>query len=110
MAASFQVTRLQYLNALMASRIQNSPQSPEAVDLKIIPSSQTKLLNDKNAAAGGPFHLWGKRLGPSPDLTTVWLLAAPRADGGSLCPRELAASSGTEEGSEKGRAKGWWAP
>ncbi|KAM3830581.1 metal transporter CNNM3 isoform 1-T5 [Vipera latastei] len=46
------VTRLQYLNALMASRIQNSPQSPEAVDLKIIPSSQTKLLNDKNAAAG----------------------------------------------------------
>ncbi|KAG8141252.1 hypothetical protein E2320_006890 [Naja naja] len=46
------VTRLQYLNALMASRIQNSPQSPEAVDLKIIPSSQTKLLNDKNAATG----------------------------------------------------------
>lgn len=46
------VTRLQYLNALMASRIQNSPQSPEAVELKIIPNSQTKLLNDKNAATG----------------------------------------------------------
>uniref|UniRef100_A0A8C5SMM6 Metal transporter n=1 Tax=Laticauda laticaudata TaxID=8630 RepID=A0A8C5SMM6_LATLA len=49
------VTRLQYLNALMASRIQNSPQSPEAVDLKIIPSSQTKLLNDKNAATAFSF-------------------------------------------------------
>ncbi|XP_042330484.1 metal transporter CNNM3 [Sceloporus undulatus] len=46
------VTRLQYLNALMASRIQNSPQSPDNIELKIIPSSQTKLLNDKNAAAG----------------------------------------------------------
>ncbi|XP_034974751.2 metal transporter CNNM3 isoform X1 [Zootoca vivipara] len=46
------VTRLQYLNALMASRIQNSPQSPDTVELKIIPSSQTKLLNDKNATPG----------------------------------------------------------
>ncbi|XP_054853573.1 metal transporter CNNM3 isoform X2 [Eublepharis macularius] len=46
------VTRLQYLNALMASRIQNSPQSPDAIELKIVPSSQTKLLNDRNAAAG----------------------------------------------------------
>uniref|UniRef100_A0ABM5EPX5 Metal transporter n=1 Tax=Pogona vitticeps TaxID=103695 RepID=A0ABM5EPX5_9SAUR len=46
------VTRLQYLNALMASRIQNSPQSPENIELKVVPSSQTKLLNDKNAAAG----------------------------------------------------------
>ncbi|KAJ7305237.1 hypothetical protein JRQ81_011149 [Phrynocephalus forsythii] len=46
------VTRLQYLNALLASRIQNSPQSPENIELKIMPSSQTKLLNDKNAAAG----------------------------------------------------------
>ncbi|XP_048369244.1 metal transporter CNNM3 isoform X2 [Sphaerodactylus townsendi] len=46
------VTRLQYLNALMASRIQNSPQSPDAIELKIVPSSQTKLLNDKNAATG----------------------------------------------------------
>nr|XP_060643173.1 metal transporter CNNM3 [Anolis sagrei ordinatus] len=46
------VTRLQYLNALMASRIQNSPQSPDNIELKIMPSSQTKLLNDKNAATG----------------------------------------------------------
>lgn len=50
--SSIQVTRLQYLNALMASRIQNSPQSPDAIELKLVPSSQTKLLNDKNAAAG----------------------------------------------------------
>ncbi|XP_072489899.1 metal transporter CNNM3 isoform X2 [Notamacropus eugenii] len=47
------VTRLQYLNALMASRAQNSPQSPENLDLRIVPNSQTKLLNDKIAAAAG---------------------------------------------------------
>uniref|UniRef100_F6YUW9 Metal transporter n=1 Tax=Monodelphis domestica TaxID=13616 RepID=F6YUW9_MONDO len=47
------VTRLQYLNALMASRAQNSPQSPENIDLLIVPNSQTKLLNDKIAAAAG---------------------------------------------------------
>nr|XP_020635871.1 metal transporter CNNM3-like [Pogona vitticeps] len=51
------VTRLQYLNALMASRIQNSPQSPENIELKVVPSSQTKLLNDKNAAAAFPLNL-----------------------------------------------------
>uniref|UniRef100_A0A670Z4F8 Metal transporter n=1 Tax=Pseudonaja textilis TaxID=8673 RepID=A0A670Z4F8_PSETE len=60
------VTRLQYLNALMASRIQNSPQSPEAVDLKIIPSSQTKLLNDKNAATGKPLPRPGRAVGTVP--------------------------------------------
>uniref|UniRef100_A0A670Z8A0 Metal transporter n=1 Tax=Pseudonaja textilis TaxID=8673 RepID=A0A670Z8A0_PSETE len=60
------VTRLQYLNALMASRIQNSPQSPEAVDLKIIPSSQTKLLNDKNAATGKPLPRPGRAVGTQP--------------------------------------------
>ncbi|CAM4703766.1 metal transporter CNNM3 [Caretta caretta] len=42
------VTRLQYLNALMASRIQPSPQSPDSVELKIVPNSQTKLLDDRN--------------------------------------------------------------
>uniref|UniRef100_A0A8D2JI30 Metal transporter n=1 Tax=Varanus komodoensis TaxID=61221 RepID=A0A8D2JI30_VARKO len=46
------VTRLQYLNALMASRIQNSPQSPDTIELKVVPSSQTKLLNDRNATPG----------------------------------------------------------
>ncbi|XP_017344986.1 metal transporter CNNM3 isoform X3 [Ictalurus punctatus] len=39
------VTRLQYLNALMASRVSQSPGPPE---IKILPNSQTKLLNEKN--------------------------------------------------------------
>ncbi|XP_059395999.1 metal transporter CNNM3-like isoform X3 [Carassius carassius] len=39
------VTRLQYLNALMASRVAQSPEPPE---IKILPNSQTKLLNEKN--------------------------------------------------------------
>ncbi|XP_041666436.1 metal transporter CNNM3 isoform X2 [Cheilinus undulatus] len=39
------VTRLQYLNALMASRVDQSPDPPE---IKILPNSQTKLLNDRN--------------------------------------------------------------
>uniref|UniRef100_A0A4X2JYU5 Metal transporter n=1 Tax=Vombatus ursinus TaxID=29139 RepID=A0A4X2JYU5_VOMUR len=47
------VTRLQYLNALMASRAQNSPQSPENLDLRIVPNSQTKLLHSKIVAAAG---------------------------------------------------------
>ncbi|KAH1177910.1 hypothetical protein KIL84_011612 [Mauremys mutica] len=42
------VTRLQYFNALMASRIQPSPQSPDSLELKIVPNSQTKLLGDRN--------------------------------------------------------------
>ncbi|KAM9455354.1 metal transporter CNNM3 isoform 2-T2 [Clarias gariepinus] len=39
------VTRLQYLNALMASRVSQSPGPPE---IRILPNSQTKLLNEKN--------------------------------------------------------------
>ncbi|XP_052463400.1 metal transporter CNNM3 isoform X3 [Carassius gibelio] len=39
------VTRLQYLNAVMASRVAQSPDPPE---IKILPNSQTKLLNEKN--------------------------------------------------------------
>ncbi|XP_032367032.1 metal transporter CNNM3 isoform X2 [Etheostoma spectabile] len=39
------VTRLQYLNALMASRVGPSPDPPE---IKILPNSQTKLLNERN--------------------------------------------------------------
>ncbi|XP_043358851.1 LOW QUALITY PROTEIN: metal transporter CNNM3-like [Dermochelys coriacea] len=42
------VTRLQYLNAPMVSRIQPSPESPDSVELKIVPNSQTKLLDDRN--------------------------------------------------------------
>lgn len=44
-----QVTRLQYLNALMASRVAQSPDPPE---IKILPNSQTKLLNDRNTTQG----------------------------------------------------------
>uniref|UniRef100_A0A672Z2Q3 Metal transporter n=1 Tax=Sphaeramia orbicularis TaxID=375764 RepID=A0A672Z2Q3_9TELE len=43
------VTRLQYLNALMASRVGQSPDPPE---IKILPNSQTKLLNDRNTTQG----------------------------------------------------------
>ncbi|MEQ2175067.1 Metal transporter cnnm3 [Goodea atripinnis] len=43
------VTRLQYLNALMASRAGHSPDPPE---IKILPNSQTKLLNDRNTTPG----------------------------------------------------------
>uniref|UniRef100_A0A452SEV7 Metal transporter n=1 Tax=Ursus americanus TaxID=9643 RepID=A0A452SEV7_URSAM len=50
------VTRLQYLNALLATRAQNLPQSPENADLQVIPGSQTRLLGDKTATAAGPNH------------------------------------------------------
>ncbi|KAI5624367.1 metal transporter CNNM3, partial [Silurus asotus] len=43
------VTRLQYLNALMASRASPSPGLPE---IKVLPNSQTKLLNEKNVTQG----------------------------------------------------------
>uniref|UniRef100_A0A5F8G2Q3 Metal transporter n=1 Tax=Monodelphis domestica TaxID=13616 RepID=A0A5F8G2Q3_MONDO len=70
------VTRLQYLNALMASRAQNSPQSPENIDLLIVPNSQTKLLNDKIAAAAAysSFHFHGKNhYFHGPDSRTCFL-------------------------------------
>ncbi|XP_067857471.1 metal transporter CNNM3 [Heptranchias perlo] len=44
------VTRLQYLNAIMASRIHNSSPSPDSFELKVMPSSQAKLLNDQNSS------------------------------------------------------------
>ncbi|KAL2099778.1 hypothetical protein ACEWY4_004172 [Coilia grayii] len=43
------VTRLQYLNALRASRVAQSPEPPE---IKILPNSQTKLLNERNTTQG----------------------------------------------------------
>uniref|UniRef100_A0A671LTR3 Metal transporter n=1 Tax=Sinocyclocheilus anshuiensis TaxID=1608454 RepID=A0A671LTR3_9TELE len=43
------VTRLQYLNAVMASQVAQSPEPPE---IKILPNSQTKLLNKKNTSQG----------------------------------------------------------
>lgn len=47
---ALQVTRIQYLNALLATRAQNLPQLPENAELQIIPSSQALLCNDKAAA------------------------------------------------------------
>ncbi|XP_032034647.1 metal transporter CNNM3 isoform X4 [Hylobates moloch] len=45
------VTRLQYLNALLATRAQNLPQYPENTDLQVIPGSQTRLLGEKTTTA-----------------------------------------------------------
>ncbi|XP_069475169.1 metal transporter CNNM3 isoform X2 [Ambystoma mexicanum] len=45
------VTKLQYVNALMASRVNTSPQSPESIEMKMLPNSQTKLLNTKNTTS-----------------------------------------------------------
>ncbi|KAK2093220.1 Metal transporter cnnm3 [Saguinus oedipus] len=50
------VTRLQYLNALLATRAQNLPQSPENTDLQVIPGSQTRLLGEKTAIVAGSSH------------------------------------------------------
>ncbi|XP_012671708.2 metal transporter CNNM3 isoform X3 [Clupea harengus] len=47
------VTRLQYLNALRASRFAQSPEPPE---IKILPNSQTKLLNERNTSQDFPVH------------------------------------------------------
>ncbi|XP_063066049.1 metal transporter CNNM3 isoform X2 [Engraulis encrasicolus] len=48
------VTRLQYLNALRASRVVQSPDPPE---IKILPNSQTKLLNERNTTTQDfPLH------------------------------------------------------
>ncbi|XP_077325669.1 metal transporter CNNM3 isoform X1 [Lithobates pipiens] len=45
------VSRLQYLNALRSSHTHTSAQSPDSIELKIFPNSQTQLLNDKNAGS-----------------------------------------------------------
>uniref|UniRef100_A0A8D2CSI9 Metal transporter n=1 Tax=Sciurus vulgaris TaxID=55149 RepID=A0A8D2CSI9_SCIVU len=47
------VTRLQYLNALLATRAQSLPPSPENSDLQVLPGSQTRLLSSKTATAAG---------------------------------------------------------
>ncbi|XP_035246353.1 metal transporter CNNM3 isoform X2 [Anguilla anguilla] len=47
------VTRLQYLNAVMASRVAQSPDPPE---IKVLPNSQTKLLNERNTNPEFPVH------------------------------------------------------
>ncbi|XP_028631302.1 metal transporter CNNM3, partial [Grammomys surdaster] len=47
------VTRLQYLNALLATRAQSLPPSPENAELQAIPGSQTRLLGDKSRETAG---------------------------------------------------------
>ncbi|XP_059819225.1 metal transporter CNNM3 isoform X1 [Hypanus sabinus] len=42
------VTRMQYLNALMASKLQSSSPLPDTFELKVMPTSQAKLLNKQN--------------------------------------------------------------
>ncbi|XP_072122878.1 metal transporter CNNM3 isoform X3 [Mobula birostris] len=42
------VTRMQYLNALMASKLQSSSPSPDTFERKVMPTSQAKLLNKQN--------------------------------------------------------------
>ncbi|XP_069799642.1 metal transporter CNNM3 isoform X1 [Dendropsophus ebraccatus] len=46
------VSRLQYLNALRTSHSHTSAQSPDSIELKIFPNSQTQLLNDRNVGSG----------------------------------------------------------
>ncbi|XP_036118843.1 metal transporter CNNM3 [Molossus molossus] len=50
------VTRLQYLNALLATRAQNLPPSPDNLDLQVIPGSQTRLLSDRTVTAAASNH------------------------------------------------------
>ncbi|XP_036309853.1 metal transporter CNNM3 isoform X3 [Pipistrellus kuhlii] len=50
------VTRLQYLNALLASRAQRLPPCPESAGLQVTPGSRTRLLGDSTAAAAGSSH------------------------------------------------------
>ncbi|CAI9552069.1 unnamed protein product [Staurois parvus] len=45
------VTRLQYLNALRTSHSHTSAQSPDSIELKIFPNSQTQLFNDRNSGS-----------------------------------------------------------
>ncbi|XP_052048924.1 metal transporter CNNM3 isoform X2 [Apodemus sylvaticus] len=47
------VTRLQYLNALLATRAQSLPPSPENAELQAIPGSQTRLLGDRPRETAG---------------------------------------------------------
>ncbi|KAM8973517.1 metal transporter CNNM3 [Pelodytes ibericus] len=42
------VSRVQYLNALRTSHSHTNPQSPDSIELKILPNSQTQLLNSRN--------------------------------------------------------------
>ncbi|XP_073509794.1 metal transporter CNNM3 isoform X2 [Phyllobates terribilis] len=50
------VSRLQYQNALRTSHSHFSAQSPDSIELRIFPNSQTQLLNDKNAGTALLFN------------------------------------------------------
>uniref|UniRef100_A0A8C8XBM5 Metal transporter n=1 Tax=Panthera leo TaxID=9689 RepID=A0A8C8XBM5_PANLE len=70
------VTRLQYLNALLATRAQNLPQSPESADLQVIPGSQIRLLGDKTAtAAGEPLMATSHRVSAQREFMSCAVLA-----------------------------------
>ncbi|XP_047299871.1 metal transporter CNNM3 isoform X5 [Homo sapiens] len=75
------VTRLQYLNALLATRAQNLPQSPENTDLQVIPGSQTRLLGEKTTTAAGECQVvhraWCLDLRAVSSHTQTCTLAAP---------------------------------
>ncbi|KAM4675817.1 metal transporter CNNM4 [Discoglossus pictus] len=45
------VSRLQYMNALRTSHSHSHAQSPDSIELKILPNSQTQLLNDRNTGS-----------------------------------------------------------
>ncbi|XP_063569580.1 metal transporter CNNM3 isoform X3 [Pongo abelii] len=64
------VTRLQYLNALLATRAQNLPQSPENTDLQVIPGSQTRLLGEKTTTAAGDMQVRETEIPP----WATWML------------------------------------
>uniref|UniRef100_A0A8C5MS14 Metal transporter n=1 Tax=Leptobrachium leishanense TaxID=445787 RepID=A0A8C5MS14_9ANUR len=46
------VSRLQYLNAVRSSNPHTNSQSPDSIELKILPNSQTQLLNIRNTDSG----------------------------------------------------------
>ncbi|XP_041443687.1 metal transporter CNNM3-like [Xenopus laevis] len=46
------VNRLQYLNAVRNSHSHTNTQSPDSVELKILPNSQMQLLNNRNMESG----------------------------------------------------------
>lgn len=85
MLSVLQVTRLQYLNALLATRAQSLPQSPENTDLQVIPGSQTRLLGDKTATAAGEPRK-ATSLGVAAQRAGMSFAAPCRSHTHSLCP------------------------
>ena len=78
-----QVTRLQYLNALLATRAQALPQSPENTELLAIPGSQTRLLGDKAATAPG--EPGSRSVAPRVSVPSALLATHTHTHGSALC-------------------------